>query len=145
MTSTHRPPPPAPAFDPPPSDVDLFSQIDDIVEGPGRWHEITVQGFTGYARKPDPTAIKALTAATGKSSSDTMRNDMVTLFVQNHLRPECWEALLAHMMDPASDFHTKSLGEVMRQIATLGTNRPIGPSSVSRKRRRSIGALFGRG
>ncbi|AUM17351.1 hypothetical protein CSW53_13000 [Rhodococcus ruber] len=130
-------------FDPPPSDADLFSQIEDVEQGAGRWHSITVEGITLRARKPQPTALRSLTAATSKSVGAAMRNDMVTLFVQDHLDPESWERLLVHMLDPATDFDVKSLGEVMKRIATLGTNRPTVPSSVSRWRRRPTGARFG--
>ncbi|WP_248957274.1 hypothetical protein [Rhodococcus ruber] len=142
--ASHAPPPPGPMFDPPPSDVDLFSQIEDVEQGAGRWHPIIVEGITLRARKPQPTALRALTAATSKSVGAAMRNDMVTLFVQDHLDPESWERLLVHMLDPATDFDVKSLGEVMKRIATLGTNRPTVPSSVSRWRRRPTGARFGR-
>lgn len=144
MAST-KPPPPGVTFDPPPSDVDLYSQIDDVEDGVGRWHEITVQGFTVKARKPLPAALKSLTAATNGNAGAAFRNDMVTLFVQQHLHPESWEALLVHMVDPAAAFDVRSLGELMKQITTLGTNRPTVPSSGLRKRRRRIGALCGRG
>lgn len=143
MASSHLPPP-APAFDPPPSDADLYSQVDDIEEGPGRWHEITGQGFTVRARKPAPTALKALGAATSSSVSKQMQSDMVTVFVQHHLHPADWEMLLVWMMDPAVDFDMKSLGEVMRRIATLGTARPTGRSSRSRRRLWCIGGRSAR-
>lgn len=94
-----------------------------------------MQGVTVRARKPGPAALKSLTAATNSKATAQFRNDMTTVFVQDHLHPEDWERVLVVMLDPASSFDVRSLGEVMRRIATLGTARPTGPSSVSRWRR----------
>lgn len=122
-------------YDPPPGDVDLYSQVEDLDDGAGRWQDITVKGVTVRACKPGPAALKSLTAATNSSASAVFRNDMTTLFVQQHLHPDDWERVLVLMVDPAEDFDIRSLGEVMKSIATLGTARPTGPSSASRWRR----------
>jgi hypothetical protein len=131
-------------FEAPTGYTDLDSQVDDILEGSQRWHVLTVEGVDLRVRKPAPTAIKALNAATGKSSSAELRKDSMTLFVQHHLHPEDWESLLVRMLDPGQSFSTATLGEVMRRIATLGTARPTVPSSRFRRRRATTGGRFGR-
>lgn len=135
---------PSPVFEAPTGFADLDSQVDDVIEGGQRWHVLTVEGLTLRVRKPAPTAIKALNAATGKGSSAELRKDSMTLFVQHHLHPEDWELMLVTMVDPEQAFSTATLGEVMRRIATLGTARPTVPSSRWRRRRGITGGRFGR-
>lgn len=137
-------PPPSPAFEAPTGFDDLMSQVDDILHGGDRWHTLTVEGMTLRVKKPAPTAIKALNAATGKGSSAELRKDSMTLFVQHHLHPADWEMMLVWMMDPEQSFSTATLGEVMRRIATLGTARPTVRSSRWRRRRGIIGGRFER-
>lgn len=143
MASTASPSP-SPVFEAPTGFADLDSQVDDILEGGGRWHLLTVEGLTLRVRKPAPTAVKALNAATGKGSSAELRKDSMTLFVQHHLHPDDWELLLVTMVDPEQSFSTATLGEVMRRIATLGTARPTGPSSRWRRRQDITGGRSGR-
>ncbi|TCN51772.1 hypothetical protein EV641_109163 [Rhodococcus sp. SMB37] len=142
--ASHTPPAASPAFEAPTGFDDLISQVEDILEGGDRWHTITVEGATLRVRKPQPTAIKALNAATGKGSSAELRKDSMTLFVQHHLHPADWEMILVWMVDPEQSFSAASLGEVMRRIATLGTARPTVRSSRWRRRRGITGGRSGR-
>lgn len=81
-------------------------------------------------RTPRPEALRALSAAVGPhTKSQQLQNDMVQLFVSNHMNPADFERVLYRMIDPEDTFTRDDLGELMRSITTLGTARPTVPSS----------------
>lgn len=93
-----------------------------------KYDTVTVNGRVIQARQPQPAAIQAFTMATSKHSSPKTQNEMVAMFVRNHISPRSYQELLTAMMDPDDAFTIESFGELMREIATLGTARPTPPS-----------------
>lgn len=89
---------------------------------------IDLDGRTIQARMPQAAAIQAFSMAVSKHSSTKMQNDMVALFVRNHISARSYNDLLVAMMDPDDSFTLEQFGELMRKIATMSTARPTGPS-----------------
>lgn len=87
-------------------------------------------GESWEVRKPQPQALAAFALASGKYISPEMQNDMVGLFIRNHMSEESYRHAFERMLDPADEFSQESLGELMQRIATLGTGRPTEPSSA---------------
>lgn len=116
-------------FSPPPgyADCEADAEIDQDHRGDtaSKYHEIDVAevGII-HARRPLPNAIPALANAANAKISAQSRIDYLDLFVQNHLAPGEFEALLARMMDPDADTPTDAMLKVSRAIATAGTARP---------------------
>ena len=119
-------------FDPPPSYDDCESDADDAPTPAGvKYLPIEVPGVgVVHARKPLPNAIPALAGAANAKISPRARTDYLTLFVQNHLAPGEYDALLARMMTD-EDCPPDAVLRVSRAIATAGTARPTVPSSTS--------------
>lgn len=80
------------------------------------------------AKKPKPQALAAFALASGKYITPTMQNDMVGLFIRNHLSEKSHARLYERMMDPEDDFNQEHTGQLMQRIATIGTDRPTEPS-----------------
>lgn len=95
-----------------------------------KWTHDTVdlKGRTIQAKKPQTAALMAFTMATSKYTTAKVQNDMVALFVRNHISDRSYNDLLVAMMDPDDSFTMEDFGELMRLIATLGTARPTEPS-----------------
>lgn len=121
-------------YDPPPGYVDCESDADDHPTPKHKgYHEREVEGVgIIHARKPLPNAIPALAGAANAKVSAQTRIDHLDIFVQNHLAPGEFEALLARMMDPDEDLPADAMLRVSRAIATAGSARPTVPSSTSR-------------
>jgi hypothetical protein len=121
-------------YDPPPGFDDCESDADDHPTPEGtRYHEIDVEGVgLIHARKPLPNAIPALAGAANAKIKPQRRIDHLDIFVQNHLVPGEFEALLARMMDPDEHMPADAMLRVSRAIATAGTARPTRRSSISR-------------
>lgn len=105
--------------------TDLVKQDDDNV-----WPHDTVEFMedTWEVKKPQPQALAAFALASGKYITPKMQNDMVGLFIKNHLSERSHERLYERMMDPEDSFSQEDTGQLMQKIATIGTSRPTGPS-----------------
>lgn len=89
---------------------------------------IDLDGHKIQARMPQPAAIQAFAMATSRHSPVKTQNEMVAMFVRNHISPRSYQELLERMMDPEDSFTIDQFGELMRRIATLGSARPTKPS-----------------
>lgn len=89
---------------------------------------VELQGRTIQARKPLPEALQAFSMAVSKYTPQRTQNNMIALFVRNHISKRSYAELLQRMMDPDDPFTIKSFGELMAKIATLGSARPTEPS-----------------
>lgn len=89
---------------------------------------IDLDGHLIQARMPQPAAIQAFAMATSRHSPAKTQNEMVAMFVRNHISPRSYQELLERMMDPEDSFTIDQFGELMRRIATLGSARPTKPS-----------------
>lgn len=121
-------------YDPPPGYDDCEADAEDHPTPEGtKYHPIEVDGVGFiHARKPLPNAIPALAGAANSKIKVESRIDHLDIFVQNHLLPGEFEALLARMMDPDENMPADAMLRVSRAIATAGTARPTVPSSISR-------------
>jgi len=112
------------AFEPPPGYIDCENDGEQAPPNTGRFHEIEVTDVgVIHARRPLPNAIPALSSAANPKVSDRSRVGHLNLFVQNHLKPGEYEALLARMMTE-DDMPPDAMLRVSRAIATAGTARP---------------------
>lgn len=94
------------------------------------WQGETVDlyGHTVQVRKPLPQALQAFSMAASKYTKPKTQNNMITLFVRNHVSDRSFQELLAAMMDPNESITMEAFGDLMAKIATLGSARPTGPS-----------------
>lgn len=121
------------AFDPPAGYDDCEADGEAAPPNTGKFHTIEVPGVgTLRARRPLPNAIPTLSTAANAKVNDATRMGHLNLFIQNHLAPGEYEALLARMIDPDNDLPPDAVLRVSREIATAGTARPTRPSSTSR-------------
>lgn len=107
--------------------------IDDegevVTEAPGvevavvdEWEHQTIEyaNETWQVRKPTPQALAGFMLATGKYVPNTVQQNMVGLFLVNHLSPESYERIYVRLLDPVDpDFTPESLGEIMSLVATM--------------------------
>ena len=104
--------------------------LDEFGKPVPKWrHEfLHFDGVHLEVRKPKPQALQAFSLAVSTHTKAKTKNDMIGLFVKNHLSDASFAFLLSQMMDPDSDFTVARFGDLMREIATLGTARPTQPS-----------------
>lgn len=118
---------PPPGYDDCEADAERFDEaLTDVAEfnKARRFHEIDVPGIgTINARRPLPNAIPALAGAANAKITAQSRLDYLDIFIQNHLAPGEFEALLARMMTE-DDMPADTMLRVSRAIATNGTPRP---------------------
>lgn len=95
------------------------------------WEHDTIDYLdeTWEVKKPQPQALAAFALASGKYITPEMQNDMVGLFIRNHMSDKSHRRAYERMMDPDDTFTQESMGKLMQLIATLGTGRPTAPSS----------------
>lgn len=102
-----------------------------VAPAPEPWKHETIE-FAGEefeVRKPQPQALAAFSLASGKYIPQQMQNDMVGLFIRQHMSETSHARVYERMMDPEDpEFTPSTLGDLMRRIATLGTSRPTAPS-----------------
>lgn len=95
---------------------------------PWPYETVELNGHTIQARKPNPAALQAFSMGTSKYTPQKTQTEMVALFVRRHISERSYGELLEAMMDPDDSFAIEDFGTLMREIATLGTARPTGPS-----------------
>src|SRR5690606_8743155 len=128
-------------YQPPPGYDDLGAQVSDIelvttapldtsTGGCSYPHSLEVAGEVYRVRTPRPEALHAFTTAVSPHVKGVrLKNDMTQHFVGNHTHPEDFERVVFRMMDPEDRFTKDDLATLMKSIMTLGTARPIRPSS----------------
>lgn len=100
-----------------PSDAPPVPWPHDVLDFMGEEFEI---------RRPSAQALAAFSLSSGKYISQDMQNNMVGLFIRNHLSEASHGRVYERMMDPEDvDFTPTTLGDLVREIATFGTARPI--------------------
>lgn len=86
-------------------------------------HEILADfyGEDWEVRKPSEQALAGFALAAGKYVPQKLQNDLVGLFIKNHMSEESHEHMYERLMNPDDpDFTPQTLGEMMREIALLG-------------------------
>lgn len=75
---------------------------------------------TWEVRKPTSQALAGFSLATGKYVPAQVQQNMVGLFLVNHMSEAAYERVYVRLMDPDDpDFTPDSLGEIMTLVATL--------------------------
>ena len=94
------------------------------------WPHQTVElgGRTIQVRVPAAAALQAFSMGVSKYTPEKKQNEMVALFVRRHISDRSYNDLLEYMMDPDDPFTIESFGDLMKEIATLGSGRPTPPS-----------------
>lgn len=86
------------------------------------WEYQTIEyaNETWQVRKPSPQALAGFMLATGKYVPNTVQQNMVGLFLVNHLSADSYERIYVRLLDPEDpDFTPDSLGEIMSMVATM--------------------------
>jgi hypothetical protein len=89
---------------------------------------IPFKGIDVQVRAARPEALQAFGLATSKYAPEKVRSEMWALFVSNHISPRSYAELVKLMMDPDTEFTIADFSELTKQIATMNTARPTGPS-----------------
>lgn len=90
------------------------------VKAPWLFEHIDFYGEQWEVRKPSQQALAAFALSSGKYIPQKLQNDLVGLFIKQHMSEECHEKVYVRLMDPDDpDFTPKTLGELMAAIATL--------------------------
>lgn len=88
------------------------------------WPHAILEGFHGEnweVRQPTEQALAGFALASGKYVPQKLQNDLVGLFIKNHMSEESHEHMYERLMNPDDpDFTPATLGEMMREIALLG-------------------------
>lgn len=94
------------------------------VDEPEPWQHEILADFYGEdweVRKPSEQALAGFALASGKYVPQKLQNDLVGLFIKNHMSEESHERMYERLMNPDDpDFTPATLGEMMKEIATLG-------------------------
>lgn len=92
------------------------------------YRTVELEGRTIQVRVPSAAALQAFSMSVAKGVPDKKQQEMVALFVRRHISDRSYNDLLESMMDPDGGFTIDMFGDLMREIATLGSGRPTGPS-----------------
>lgn len=87
-----------------------------------KWPHMTIEyaGAEWQVRKPTEQALAAFSLSSGKYIPPKMQNDMVGLFIKQHMSADSHETVYVRLMDPDDpEFDAETLGDLMRIIATL--------------------------
>lgn len=101
-----------------------------VKEPPWPHQTIEFEGEKWEVRKPKPQALAAFTLASSKYVPVEVQNDMVGLFIRNHMSDKSMRRAYERMFDPEDDFTQETMGRLFARIATVGTDRPSEPSST---------------
>ncbi len=105
--------------------------LDDAGKPIPKWPHQTIEldGQIIQVRKPRPEALQAVALATSKYTPAQMQNNLIGLFVQNHISPLSYGRLMVRMLNPEDNsFTVEDFGRLFQAIAALETGRPTGPS-----------------
>lgn len=86
------------------------------------WPHMTIKYADAewQVRKPSEQALAAFSLSSGKYIPAKMQNDMVGLFIKQHMSETSHETVYVRLMDPDDpEFDAETLGDLMRIIATL--------------------------
>lgn len=85
---------------------------------------IDAYGEVWQVRVPTEQAITAVSLASGRFIPMQMQNDVVSLFLKNHLSDASFSRLFERLSDPDDDeFTPATLGEMMRRLTMLTVDR----------------------
>ena len=109
-----------------PEQVDLekfYSALDAWRERLDRgwaYERIEYKGDNLAVRKPLMQALAAFQLSSSKFISDDRKNDIVGLFVDQHMGRESYDHMMARLMDPDDpDYTTESIADVMGKLVEL--------------------------
>lgn len=91
-------------------------------DAPPPWAHATIEfyGDKLEVRKPTEQALAGFSLAAGKYVPQKLQNDLVSLFVKQHMSEESLERVFFRLLDPEDkDYTPATIGELMREIALL--------------------------
>lgn len=91
-------------------------------DAPPPWAHQTIEfyGDDLEVRKPSEQALAGFSLASGKYVPQKLQNDLVSLFVKQHMSPTSLERVFFRLLDPDdSDYTPATVGELMKEIALL--------------------------
>lgn len=91
-------------------------------DGPPPWAHRTIEfyGDTLEVRKPTDQALAGFSLASGKYVPQKLQNDLVSLFVKQHMSEKSLERVFYRLLDPEdADYKAATIGELMKEIALL--------------------------
>lgn len=95
-----------------------------VPDEPEPWPHEVLRDFYGEdweVRQPSEQALAAFALSSGKYIPQKLQNDLVGLFIKQHMSEAAHERVYVRLMDPEDpSFTPQTLGELMREIATLG-------------------------
>lgn len=100
-------------------------------DGPMPWEHQSIEfyGETLEVRKPTDQALAAFGLASGKYMPQELQNNIVGLFVKQHLSPASLERVYFRLLDPDdAEYTPATLGELMRTIATIDKDAKVAPA-----------------
>lgn len=100
------------------------SESTDIAkpDAPPPWAHQVIEfyGDKLEVRKPTEQALAGFSLASGKYVPQKLQNDLVSLFVKQHMSEKSLERVFFRLLDPEDkDYTPKTIGELMREIALL--------------------------
>lgn len=123
------PPPPVSVYPAPSGTEDLAAQCEEaqtrIAVDARKWRNMVIGEVVLRVKVPAPTAIHVVEAAVSPHSPESVRFDMASRFLAQHVHPEDFEDLLHRWITRAD---TPDATAVMSALCTLGTARPFVPS-----------------
>lgn len=114
-------------FDPPPGNVDLEHDVEDLPADLRGYRPLEIEGttLTIQARRPQPRSAHAIAAATNSKASVEMKLDHVTLFVRHHVADDDYEEILRGTL--TGEYPSDTITRVARELSIWGTARPTMP------------------
>lgn len=90
------------------------------------WPHDTIEAFSEewQVRVPTQNALTAISLSSGKYVPQQVQNDVVGLFLKNHMSEASFTRLFERLADPSDDtFDTQALGTIMNELAQLTLNK----------------------
>lgn len=98
--------------------TDLVTPDDEPL--PWEHRVIEFYGEQLEVRKPTEQALAGFSLASGKYVPQKLQNDLVSLFVKQHMSERSMERVFFRLLDPDdSEYTPATIGELMRDIALL--------------------------
>ena len=106
----------------PGEDTAKTSELAKTDDTPLPWEHQSVEfyGDRLEVRKPTEQALAAFGLVSGKYMPMELQNNIVGLFVRQHVSPASWEKVLVRLLDPEDKEYTiATIGELMRTVANV--------------------------
>lgn len=110
--------------------IDETGEKQQAASSPARtkdvWPHETINAFDEewQVRVPAQNALTAISLSSGKYVPQQVQNDVVGLFLRNHMSEASFTRLFERLADPTDDtFDTQALGVIMNELAQLTLNK----------------------